>query len=170
MKLIQMTSLTLMNTKVEDISPLSSLTGLTTLNLANSQREAPQITDISPLSQLIELRVIELGGHNISDISPLKDLNYLDQLWLYDNNMTYRHFYELHRTILQSHKAGTRLDLYEKTSMLLVDKSMQGLDVVAWPILNPWARYGDTDVRSRLVDGGSGTDSQHFSGKQSCIR
>ena len=92
------------------------------------------------------------------------------RLWLYANNMAYRHFYELHRTILKNHKAGTRPDLYEKTSMLLVDKSMQGLEVAAWPILYPWARYGDTDIRSRLVDGGSGTESQHYSGKQSFIR
>ena len=84
--------------------------------------------------------------------------------------MTYRHFYEMHRSILKSKKAGTRSDLYEKTSVLLVDKSMQGLEVAAWPILYPWARYGDTDIRSRLVDGGSGTESQHYSGKQSCIR
>ena len=33
------------------------------------------------------------------------------RLWLYDNNMTYRHFYELHRTILKEHKAGTRPNL-----------------------------------------------------------
>ena len=84
--------------------------------------------------------------------------------------MTYRHFYEMHRSILKSYKAGTRSDLYEKTSMLLVDKSMRGLEVAGWPILYPWARYGDTDVRERLVDGGSGTTKQHYSGKQSCIR
>ena len=92
------------------------------------------------------------------------------RLWLYENNMTYRHFYELHRSILKNYKAGNRTDLYEKTSMLLVDKSMQGLEVAAWPILYPWARYGDTDIRARLVDGGSGTESQHYSGKQSFIR
>ena len=84
--------------------------------------------------------------------------------------MTYRHFYEMHRSILWNHKAGTRTDLYEKTSMLLAEKSMYGLEVAAWPILYPWARYGDTDIRSRLVDGGSGTESQHYSGKQSFIR
>ena len=54
--------------------------------------------------------------------------------------------------------------------MRLVDRSMQGLEVAAWPILYPWARYGDTDIRARLVDGGSGTESQHYSGKQSFIR
>ena len=75
------------------------------------------------------------------------------RLWLYHNNMTYRHFYELHRSILKNHKAGDRPELYEKTSVRLVDKSMQGLEVAAWPILYPWARYGDTDIRARLVDG-----------------
>ena len=47
---------------------------------------------------------------------------------------------------------------------------MCGLEVAAWPILYPWSRYGDTDVRRRLATGGSGTGIQHYSGKQSHIR
>ena len=47
---------------------------------------------------------------------------------------------------------------------------MEGLEVAAWPILYPWSRYGDTDVRARLAQGGSGTAKQHYSGKQSFIR
>ena len=82
------------------------------------------------------------------------------RLWLYENNMTYRRFYELHRAILVNYKAGTRTDLLEKTSSLLAGKDMQGLEVAAWPILYPWSRYGDSDVRSRLLLGGSGTDKQ----------
>ena len=92
------------------------------------------------------------------------------RLWLYESNMTYRHFYEMHRSILKSYKNGDRADLYEKTSNLLDNRSMHGLEVAAWPLLYPWARYGDTDIRTRLVGGGSGKESQHYSGKQSYIR
>ena len=45
-----------------------------------------------------------------------------------------------------------------------------GVEVAAWPILYPWSRYGDTDVRDRLCDGGSGTEKHHYSGKTSFIR
>ena len=45
-----------------------------------------------------------------------------------------------------------------------------GIEVGAWPILYPWSRYGDTDVRDRLCDGGSGTEKHHYSGKTSFIR
>ena len=92
------------------------------------------------------------------------------RLWLYENNMTYGRFYERHRAILVQHKAGTRADLFDKTSSLLAGKDMHGLEVAAWPILYPWSRYGDSDVRSRLMLGGSGTDKQHYSDKQSYIR
>ena len=78
------------------------------------------------------------------------------RLWLYENNMTYRQFYDLHRSILRNFKAGNRDSLYEKTSVLLADKSMRGLEVAAWPILYPWSRYGDTDGRARLFDNRSG--------------
>ena len=47
---------------------------------------------------------------------------------------------------------------------------MAGLEVAAWPILYPWSRYGDTDVRARLSAGGSGSGNQHYSGKQSYVR
>ena len=90
--------------------------------------------------------------------------------WLYKNNMTYRQFYKMHKSILVSYKKGTRSTLYEKTSNLLISEQLYGLEVAAWPLLYPWARYGDTDIRSRLVDGGSGTAAQHYSGKQSYIR
>ena len=92
------------------------------------------------------------------------------RLWLYDNNMTYRHFYDMHRSILVQHKNGDRPDLFEQTHRLLADKTMCGLEVAAWPILYPWSRYGDTDVRQRLATGGSGTERQHYSGKQPHIR
>ena len=90
--------------------------------------------------------------------------------WLYENNLTYRRFYEFHRSVLVNYKSGHRKTLYEPTCSLLVGKGMEGLEVAAWPILYPWSRYGDSDVRARLAQGGSGTEKQHYSGKQSFIR
>ena len=45
-----------------------------------------------------------------------------------------------------------------------------GIEVAAFPILYPWSRYGDSDVRDRLCAGGSGTLVQHYSGKTSFMR
>ena len=91
--------------------------------------------------------------------------------WLYANNMTYRERYDMHRTILndyRSNSASSRTSLYISTYELLMKSP--GIEVAAWPILYPWSRYGDTDVRDRLCDGGSGTEKHHYSGKTSFIR
>ena len=79
--------------------------------------------------------------------------------WLYDNNMTYRHFSGIHRVVLVEHASGARKSLYVSTYDLLMKYS--GIEVAAFPILYPWSRYGDSDVRDRLCDGGSGTLVQH---------
>lgn len=80
----------------------------------------------------------------------------------------------MHRSILINHKAiiknDTPTSLYEKTSRLLAHDDLHGLEVAAWPILYPWSRYGDSDVRARLSSGGSGTTEQHYYGKRSYIR
>ena len=90
--------------------------------------------------------------------------------WLYENNMTYRGFCDRHRIILANyhHEFGRRSSLYEMTYKLLLE--MPGLEVAAWPFLYPWSRYGDTDVRERLVEGGSGAASSHYSLKFSFLR
>ena len=93
------------------------------------------------------------------------------QQWLYANNMTYRHYYDMHRSVLCNYRSntdGSRKTLYLTTYDLLYKSP--GIEVAAWPILYPWSRYGDTDVRDRLSDGGSGTEAQHYSGKTSFIR
>lgn len=63
--------------KFSDLSPLSNLTGLTSLDL----RGCNQITDLSPLSNLINLSSLNLAGcDKISDIYPLAHLTNLT--WL----------------------------------------------------------------------------------------
>ena len=68
--------------------------------------------------------------------------------------MTYRGFCDRHRIILANyhHEFGRRNSLYEMTYKLLLE--MPGLEVAAWPFIYPWSRYGDTDVRERLVEWG----------------
>ena len=93
------------------------------------------------------------------------------RLWLYENSMTYRKYYDLHRSILNDFTSThpcRRMELYEPTHSLLL--KLPDIEVAAWPILYPWCRYGDTDVQERISDGGSGKLSSHYSGKQSFIR
>jgi len=64
-----------------DVSCLSGLTTLQSLNFHNSMI----ISDISPLSELTNLMYLDLYDNNISDISPLSELTNLMYLDLYDN-------------------------------------------------------------------------------------
>ena len=60
------------------------------------------------------------------------------QKWLYANNMTYRHYYDMHRSVLidyRSNSASSRKTLYISTYDLLMKSP--GLEVAAWPILYP---------------------------------
>ena len=69
---------------ISDLSPLSSLTKLTELNLFRNT-----IADLSPLSNLTELRVLDLSANSyISDISPLSGLTMMRTLHLYNNNIS----------------------------------------------------------------------------------
>ena len=66
------------------------------------------------------------------------------RLWLYENNMTYRKYYDLHRSILNDFNSthpSRRMELYEPTHSLLM--KLPGIEVAAWPILYPWSRYGE---------------------------
>jgi len=63
-----------------DISPLSSLTNLTTLDLYRNE-----ISDISPLNSLTNLTKFYLRHNSISDISSLSSLTNLTKLDLDDN-------------------------------------------------------------------------------------
>ena len=69
--------------QISDISPLSGLTNLTSLNLANND-----LSDISPLSGLTNLTFLSLYNNNLSDISPLSGLTNLTSLDLAHNDIS----------------------------------------------------------------------------------
>lgn len=73
-------SLNLYNTGAVDLSPLSSLKNLTELRLANAE-----ISDLSPLASLTKLKILylddgDLAGSQILDLSPLSGLSELETL------------------------------------------------------------------------------------------
>ena len=74
-RLYALTSLSLPDNALRDISALSVLGGLTHLNLSNNQ-----IADIQPLSALLGLRSLTLDGNPIRDLSPLCSLSMLTTL------------------------------------------------------------------------------------------
>ncbi len=69
--------------QIQDISPLSGLTRLKSLNLSNNQ-----ITDISALSGLTALETLALYDNQITDISALSGLSNLTSLDLEHNQIT----------------------------------------------------------------------------------
>lgn len=68
------------NSKLHDISPLSGLKKLQSLELGYNC-----ISDISPLSSLTKLRWLDLDQNHIQDISPLTKLKQLTNLTLSNN-------------------------------------------------------------------------------------
>ncbi len=68
---------------VSDLSPILGLTNLTTLSLRGMN-----ITDISALAGLTNLTRLELDGNAITDLSPLSGLTNLTTLNLRGNNIT----------------------------------------------------------------------------------
>ncbi|MGB2865877.1 MAG: leucine-rich repeat protein [Sedimentisphaerales bacterium] len=81
--LTQLKSLDLSNNQITDISALSGLTAIETLALYNNQ-----ITDISALSGLSNLTSLDLEHNQITDISPLSGLTNLKSLTLSSNPIT----------------------------------------------------------------------------------
>lgn len=67
---------------IYDLSPLSGLTKLTTLSIANSD-----ISDISPLTNLVNLTDLNLSSNNINDVSSLSKLTKLASLDLSHNQI-----------------------------------------------------------------------------------
>jgi internalin A len=66
--------------KITDLSPIGSLSNLTSVVIGDDYDYADHnngITDISPLSKLSKLTTIELYNNEISDISPLSELKEL---------------------------------------------------------------------------------------------
>jgi hypothetical protein len=74
-ELTSLRSLQLMNTRVNDVSPLSGLTALQRLDLRGTQ-----VIDISPLSGLTALQSLDLADTQVSDVSSLRGLTSLQ--WL----------------------------------------------------------------------------------------
>jgi internalin A len=85
--LTNLTSLDLgSNRKINDISPLSRLNNLINLDLSSTQ-----IVDLRPLASLKKLTELDLESNKIDDISPLASLNNLNFLYLGSNNFTRKH-------------------------------------------------------------------------------
>ena len=68
---------------ISDISPLTGLTELKSLDLSSNS-----ISDVSPLEGLPKLERLYLSGNNITDISMLRGLTGLKFLWLHSNNIS----------------------------------------------------------------------------------
>jgi len=81
--LTQLNSLSLTNTQVTDLSPLSVLTQLNSLSLMNTQ-----VTDLSPLSVLTQLNSLYLENTQVTDLSPLSVLTQLNRLFLINTQVT----------------------------------------------------------------------------------
>ncbi len=77
------TSLSLFNNKISDISPLKDLTQLTSLDLRENR-----ISDISPLKDLTQLTNLNLSANQITDISSLKALTQITNLFLAINQIS----------------------------------------------------------------------------------
>lgn len=78
-----LTSLTLSGNGITDLEPLSKLTNLTELNLVNNQ-----IKQLDPLSGLVNLSLLRLGSNQIEDLSPLSGMNHLTQLTAENNGIS----------------------------------------------------------------------------------
>ena len=76
-------TLRLDNNAISGVSPLSSLTNLTWLNLSGND-----ISDLSPLSNLTNLTSLTLINNTISNLSPLTNLTSLTFLDLAGNNLS----------------------------------------------------------------------------------
>ncbi|MEH7078638.1 leucine-rich repeat domain-containing protein, partial [Bacillus velezensis] len=79
----QLTSLTVKNKTIEDLSGLEFAINLNDLNLSSNN-----ITDVSPLANLTNLTRLNLDGNNISDISALGNLSNLKKLILSNNQIS----------------------------------------------------------------------------------
>jgi len=81
-KLLAMSDLSIVQKELTDLSPLSSLTHLTSLSLPGNQ-----ITDIRPLAKLENLAFLILAFNQIRDVSPLANLTNLTYVVLEGNQI-----------------------------------------------------------------------------------
>jgi len=97
-------TVSLAETKVKDLTPLTRLAGLEDLHIDDTQlrdlsplrqcsdlrflgMSSTPVTDISPLSELQELRELNLGYTDISDLAPLENSSNLSSLDLYGSGV-----------------------------------------------------------------------------------
>ena len=81
--LTRLTSLNMKNNSVSDVSALGGLTNLKALRLLNNQ-----ISDISAIRNLTNLTCLSLSCNQISDISAVGNLTNLRELYLKQNNVS----------------------------------------------------------------------------------
>ena len=81
--LTRLRTLDLADTGISDITLLSNLTGLEILNLGNND-----ISDVSALSNLTSMRFLHLFNNDISDVSTLSNLASLERLSLSGNDIS----------------------------------------------------------------------------------
>ena len=74
-KLYSLSSLTLSGNNLSNISPLSTLGGLTFLDLSDNS-----VSDVMPLATLHELKTLYLDNNPVRDFSPLCSMNQLEML------------------------------------------------------------------------------------------
>ncbi len=76
-----LTSLTITNSGISNLAPLSALTQLTYLDLSNNQ-----ISDLTPLSLLSNVSSLALNNNLITDVEPLTTMENLRSLSIYGND------------------------------------------------------------------------------------
>lgn len=77
-------SVSIDNANITDISPISELNNLQAIRISNT----PSITDFSPIGNKKHLASLDLTNNGITDISFISDLNEISFLNLSDNNIT----------------------------------------------------------------------------------
>ena len=80
---VNLETLDLESNLVSDLTPLSGLTSLQTLNLYCNR-----VRDVRPLAGLTQLESLTLSNNLVSDVSPLSGLTSLSSLDIYDNQIS----------------------------------------------------------------------------------
>ncbi|MFO0941317.1 MAG: leucine-rich repeat domain-containing protein [Pirellulales bacterium] len=81
---VQFDGLNLYGPGVNSLSPLGELKNLKNLSLDHSLQ---QFVDLTPLAQLTKLKSLNLSGNHIIDVAALSGLSSLDRLYLADNHI-----------------------------------------------------------------------------------
>ena len=102
--------------QISDISPLANLTNLTFLRLWGNL-----VRDISVLSRLTSLTQLNLGYNLITDVSPLADLTSLKWLTLIANPVA-----NLEALLPLKQRGGTFIDIYIPSVVAIPDMALAG--------------------------------------------